>query len=118
MMICRPTLRFALLSALTIPLVFADDLQRAWEMIRPIIHASNEHKLAAMRSASLIFVAEIQGVELYNEPRQVETPAAIGGPMIPMIRLYLARISGKPLLFLIRQKKSWVDSGLGSLPSE
>jgi hypothetical protein len=98
-MVSRAILRVALASAIATPVVIADDLQRAWEMIRPVIHASNEQKMAAMRSASLIFVVKIQSMDLYSEPRQVEKPAA-GGPMIPMIPLHLARISAKPLLFL------------------
>ena len=98
-MVSRAILRVALASAIATPVVIADVLKRAWEMIRPVIHASNEQKMAAMRSASLIFVVKIQSMDLYSEPRQVEKPAA-GGPMIPMIPLHLARISAKPLLFL------------------
>jgi len=99
-MVSRSILQFTLASAIATPVVIADVLKRAWEMIRPVIHASNEQKMAAMRSASLIFVAKSQSLDLYSEPRQVEKPAAIGGPMIPMIPLHLARISPKPLLFL------------------
>jgi hypothetical protein len=100
MMICRSTVRFALLSVIAVPLGIADDMERAWNAIRPLIHANGEQKAAAMRGAPLIFLGKIQNTNLYSEPRQVEKPASVGGPMIPLIPLHLAKISAKPLLFM------------------
>jgi hypothetical protein len=100
-MICRPgLLKVALLSATAIPILIANELESAWRAIRPIIHADDEQRAAAMRSAPEVFLAEIQGAELYSEPRQVEKPASVDGPLLPAIPLHLARITAKPLLFL------------------
>jgi hypothetical protein len=91
-------------SILTLALVavpcFGSDLENAWHVIRPIIHAKDEQKAAAMRSASLVVLAEIQAVEVFDKPRGVEKPPEVGGPMIPVIPLQLARISAEPLLTL------------------
>jgi hypothetical protein len=97
---CRSALRLALLSAIAISVAVANDLEKPWSIIRPVIHADDEQKAEAMRSAPLIFLAKIEAVELYSEPRQVEKPESVGGPMVPVIPLHLARISAKPLLFL------------------
>jgi hypothetical protein len=77
---------------------FATDFENAWHVIRPIIHANDEQKTTAMRSASIVVLAEIQEVEVFDKPRVVEKPAAVGGPMVPTIPLHLARISAKRLL--------------------
>jgi hypothetical protein len=82
------------------PHLIAADFDKAWNTIRPIIFADDEQKTTAMRTAPLIFVAKIQDTDVHGEPRQVEKPASVGGPMVPTIPLYLARISAKPLLFL------------------
>jgi hypothetical protein len=97
---CR--FRFALvaLAAMTIPSGIANDLENAWSIIRSVIHSDDQQKAEAMRSAPLILLAKIEDVELYREPRQVENPESVGGPMVPVIPLHLAKISAKPLLFL------------------
>ena len=77
---------------------FGSDLENAWHVIRPIIHAKDEQRAASMRSASLVMLAEIQAVEVFEKPREVEKPPEVGGPMITVIPLHLARISAKPLL--------------------
>lgn len=54
-----------------------------------------------MKSAPSIIVAEIQDAKFAsNEPRQVDKPPGIGGPMVPRIPLYLARMSARVLLTL------------------
>jgi len=98
MAICRCILNLAVASAISIPLVLADDLERASHLIRPVIHARDEDKLAAMKSASVIVLAQVQDIALFSEAREVEKPPEVGGPMVPVIPLYLAKISAKPLL--------------------
>jgi len=67
--------------------------QSSPEAIRPVIH-TNEDRIAAMRSAPIILVAEIQGAKLLpGDPRAVDKPPNIGGPMAPRILLDLAEIS-------------------------
>jgi hypothetical protein len=91
-------------TVLTLALVaapcFGSDLENAWHVIRPIIHAKDEQKAAAMRSVSLVVLAEIKAVELFEKPQEVAKPPEVGGPMIPAIPLHLARISAKPLLII------------------
>jgi hypothetical protein len=94
MRITRSILTLALVTALC----FGGDLENAWHVIRPIIHAKDEQRTASMRSASVVVLAEIQAVEVFERPREVEKPAEVGGPMIPVIPLHLARIWAKPLL--------------------
>jgi hypothetical protein len=54
-----------------------------------------------MKSAPSIVVAEIQDVKFVsNEPREVDKPPGIGGPVVPRIPLYLARMSAKVMLTL------------------
>ena len=67
--------------------------------IIPVIPASASARAAAMKSAPIIVIAEIQIAGLTSrQPKEVEKPEGIGGPMVPRIPLYLAKISAKPLL--------------------
>jgi hypothetical protein len=79
----------------------SDDLENAWHVIRPVIHANDAQKAAAMRSATVVVLATIERAELFEKARDVEKPAGIGGPDIPVIPLRLARISIKPLVSLV-----------------
>src|SRR5215831_12963326 len=76
----------------------AGDLEQGWHVIRPVIHRTAEQKSAAMRSASVVVLAQIQATEVFPEPRMVEKPPEAGGPMVPEIPLHLARISAKRLI--------------------
>jgi hypothetical protein len=98
MPMCRDILKFAIVSAVTISLGITDDFDQAWHVLRPVIHAKDEDRVSAMRSAPVILVAQIQGMDLSSQPREVEKPSEVGGPMVPVISLHLARISAKPLL--------------------
>lgn len=68
-----------------------------WDEIRPVIHAKEEERIAAMRSAPIIILAEIQHANLFGRPRDVEKPPEVAGPMVPRIPLHLAYISAKVL---------------------
>jgi hypothetical protein len=76
----------------------ADDLDQAFRLILPVIHARAEDKLAAMKSASTIVVAQVRETRLSSTFREVEKPLEVGGPMVPVIPLYLAKIAARPLL--------------------
>jgi hypothetical protein len=81
-----------------------------WEAIHPVIRAKNEDRIAAMRSAPIIVLAEVEDVKLaFDRPREVEKPPDVGGPMVTRIPLYLARISGKTLLNLRGSETSHVE---------
>ena len=79
MRIARSILTLALVTAPC----FGGDLENAWYVIHPIIHAKDEQRAASMRSASLVVLAEIQAVKVFEKPREVEKPPEAGGPMIP-----------------------------------
>lgn len=96
MKIARSFLTLALVAAPC----FGSDFEGAWYVIRPIIHANDEQKAASMRAAPLVVLAEIKAVEVFEKPREVEKPPELGGPMIPVIPLHLARILARPLLTL------------------
>ena len=67
------------------------------DLLQPTISAPAARAIA-MKTAPLIAVAEIQGTSVYHQPRQVEKPDGVGGPMVPRIPLYLAKMSAKILL--------------------
>ena len=67
------------------------------DLIQPTISAPAARAIA-MKTAPLIVVAEIQGTSVYDQPREVEKPDGVGGPMVPRIPLYLAKMSAKILL--------------------
>jgi hypothetical protein len=70
------------------------------DVIRPVIHA-NDDRIAAMKAAPIVIVAEMHGVKLLpGEPRAVEKPQGIGGPVSPEVLLDLAEISAKVRLTL------------------
>lgn len=68
--------------------------------IRPVIHARDEDKYQAMKSAPVIVLAEIVKAKLVSGAREVEKPEGVGGPVTPTIPLHLAKISAKVLLTL------------------
>ncbi len=51
-----------------------------------------------MRNAPLVLLAEMQSVVLLGGPREVPKPDGMGGPMLPQIPLYLAKMSARVLL--------------------
>lgn len=93
----RKTYLIAWLGALT---VVISACRSPWEVIPPVIHAKPEDKAAAMISAPVIIIAEVQDAKLYNRPREVEKPPEVGGPMMPRIPLDLAKVSANVLLTL------------------
>jgi hypothetical protein len=68
--------------------------------IRPDISASDKQRIAAMKSAPIIVLAEIDDAILSSQSRQVAKPPGIGGPMMPSIPLHLATVTAKSLLVL------------------
>jgi len=64
-------------------------------LIRPVIHALEEDKYQAMKSAPIIVLAEILNAGPASEVRNVEKPSGIGGPMAPTIPMILMRISAR-----------------------
>lgn len=70
------------------------------KQLRPVIHANDEDRYGAMKSAPIVVLAEIQKTKVFEEPRIVEKPPGIGGPSVPAIPLYLAEISAKIILSL------------------
>jgi hypothetical protein len=71
------------------------------DAIVPVIPATASARAAAMKSAPVVVIAEIQSESLVSKrPKQVEKPEGIGGPMAPRIPLYLAKITAKALLTL------------------
>jgi hypothetical protein len=69
-------------------------------VIRPVIH-TNDDRIAAMKAAPIIIVAEIQQAKLLpGKPREVEKPPGIGGPNMVRIPLDLAEITAKVRLTL------------------
>ena len=76
-------------------------------ILRPVIHSNKEERISAIRLAPIVPMVEIQDHTLSRQPREVDKPPQIGGPMMPRIPLYLAKISAKVLLTL-----------RGSLPDE
>jgi hypothetical protein len=70
------------------------------DVIRPVIR-KNDERVAAMKSAPIIVVTEIQGAKLLpGQPREVDKPPEIGGPNLPRILLDLAEVSAKARLTL------------------
>jgi len=57
----------------------------------------------------LVLVAEIQDVTVSGQPKEVEKPLGIGGPMVPRIPLQLAKISARTLLTLRGTDKRVID---------
>ena len=71
----------------------------AQDAIVPLIPATDRARVAAMKSAPVVVIAQIQSARLTSKrPREVEKPDGIGGPMVPRIPLYLAKITAKVLL--------------------
>ena len=68
-------------------------------VIRPVIHASEEEKYQAMKTAPVIVLAEVTGYELVSGPKKVGKPADGRNPAW-MVPLYLARISADVKLAL------------------
>jgi hypothetical protein len=68
--------------------------------LQPVIHARDEDRYEAMKSAPFIVMAEIESAKLVSNARDVEKPAGVGGPTAPTIPLHLAQISAKVLLTL------------------
>jgi hypothetical protein len=70
------------------------------DVIRPVIH-DREDRIAAMKSAPIIIVAEIHRARLLpGKPLEVEKPPGIGGIEAPRIPLDLAEISATVRLIL------------------
>jgi hypothetical protein len=70
------------------------------DVIRPVIQTSDD-RIAAMKAAPIIIVAEMQRAKLLpGKPRAVEKPPGIGGPVAPEVLLDLAEISAKVRLTL------------------
>lgn len=63
-----------------------------------MIYAQDDEAARAMRSAQLIPVVRVTELKLTGEERMVEKPPEVGGPMVPRIPLYLARIRADVLL--------------------
>jgi len=99
-------LYYAGLLAATLSTVACNSPARA---IRPIIHALDEDRYQAMKSAPVIVLAEIQDAKLVSGPRPVQKPTEVGGPMSPTIPLYLARISAKVLLTFRGMERGQLD---------
>ena len=71
----------------------------AQDAIVPLIPATRSARVAAMKSAPVIVIAQIQSASLTSKrPREVEKPDGIGGPTVPRIPLYLAKITAKVML--------------------
>jgi len=66
--------------------------------ISPVIYAEDDQAAHAMRSAPIILVVKLTGVSWVGSRRDVEKPAAVGGPVSPTIPLQLARIRADVLL--------------------
>jgi hypothetical protein len=77
--------------------------------IRPVIHARDEDKYQAMKSAPVILLAEIVNAKLISGARQVEKPKEVAGPMTPTIPLHLARVSARVLLTLRGTERQAVE---------
>jgi hypothetical protein len=73
--------------------------------IRPVIHAKDEDRIAAMRAAPIIVVAEIQNRRVFSKPQEVVMPSAVN-PMVASIPLNLAEISAKVLLTVRGSERS------------
>ena len=67
-------------------------------VIQPVIYSTDNEAGRAMRSAPVILVVESVSAKLPGKDRMVAKPAGVGGPMMPTIPLYLARIRAKVLL--------------------
>jgi hypothetical protein len=63
--------------------------------IRPVIHAHEDEKYEAMKSAPVIVVAELLETKIVSDVRQVKKPTGIGGPDDPTIPMALGRISAR-----------------------
>jgi len=77
--------------------------------IQPVIHARDEDKYQAMKTAPVILLAEIVGAKLVSGAREVEKPKEVGGPMAPTIPLHLARVSARVLLTLRSTERQAVE---------
>ena len=77
--------------------VLTVDCRSPRNSIRPVIHAKEKDRIAAMRAAPIIVVAEIQNRTIFSKPGDVAVPSAVN-PMVPSIPLNLAEISAKVLL--------------------
>jgi len=71
-----------------------------WDVIRPAIQAKDQDRIAAMKSAPMIVVAEVEDTNVFARPRSVQKPMEIGGPIASNIPLHLAQVSAKVLLTL------------------
>lgn len=66
--------------------------------IRPVIYAFDSQAASAMRNAPLILVVRISDLRMTGDVTRVAKPPQVGGPNIPVIALYLARIRAEVLL--------------------
>jgi hypothetical protein len=71
----------------------------AQDAIVPLIPKTGSARAAAMKSAPVIVIAQIQSASLTSKrPREVEKPDGIGGPPGPSIPLCLAKITARVML--------------------
>jgi hypothetical protein len=82
----------------------------ALDAIVPVIPATDSARAAAMKSAPVVVIAEIQSASFAsNGPREVEKPEGIGGPMVPRILLYPAKAIATVLLTLRGDEKKSIE---------
>jgi len=68
--------------------------------IRPVIHAYQDEKYAAMKSAPIVVLVEILDTKRAGANREVNKPPGLPGPQSPTIPLALLRISARVVLSL------------------
>jgi hypothetical protein len=94
-----PLSRLVFCFILALPTLHGADDSTA-SALRPVIYAKDEDAAMAMKAAQIVALVEISEVELTGDMRLVDKPPEMGGPMVPVITLYLARIHARNVLAL------------------
>jgi hypothetical protein len=77
--------------------------------LRPIIHASEEERYEAMRSAPVIVIGQLGNLQVIGFTPKVPKPSGIGGPNIPSIPMYLIQQTARVLATLRGEGRDTVE---------
>jgi hypothetical protein len=83
--------------------------QASPQAVGPVIHARDEDKYQAMKSAPVILLAEFTSATAVSGIRDVPKPLEVGGPMAPTIPMAWVQISARVLLTMRGPERSAVQ---------
>jgi len=102
-------LRAATWAALPVLTLLTGACDSPARIIRPVIYAEDDQAAVAMRSAPVILLVKITGAKMTGDVRNVAKPPQVGGPMVPAIPLYFARINADVLITVQGQTRTAVE---------